>query len=70
MKYFLLLFLLTSPVMAQEESKEEVSPFEVCLQEVRLRGGDAWAARNKRIPTEDCCPFEAAPGESVWCDEE
>ena len=65
MKYFILLFLFASPAIAQEE----VSQFEVCLQEVRLRGGDAWAARNKRIPTEDCCPFEAAPGESRWCDD-
>ena len=64
MKYFILLSLFASPVIAQEE----VSPFESCLQEVRLRGGDAWAARNKRIPTEDCCPFERA-GEYAWCDD-
>ena len=64
MKYFILLFLFASPAIAQEE----VSQFEVCLQEVRLRGGDAWAARNKRIPTEDCCSSERA-GEYAWCDE-
>ncbi len=66
MKYFILLFFLASPAIAQEE----VSPFQACLREVRLRGGDAWAARNKRIPTEDCCPFEAAPGEGKWCDDD
>ena len=65
MKYFILLFLFSSPAIAQEE----VSPFEACLQEVRLRGGDAWAARNKRIPTEDCGPFDRA-GEWASCDEE
>ena len=65
MKYFILLFLFASPAIAQEE----VSQFEVCLQEVRLRGGDAWAARNKRIPTEHCSPSERA-GEWAWCDEE
>ena len=65
MKYFILLFFLASPAIAQEE----VSPFEACLQEVRLRGGDAWAARNKRIPTVDCCPFERA-GEYSWWDED
>ncbi len=65
MKYFILLFFLASPAIAQEE----VSQYQVCVDEVRSRGGDAWAARNKRIPTEDCCPFERA-GELVWCDED
>ena len=60
----MLLFFLASPAIAQEE----VSPFEACLQEVRLRGGDAWAARHAGTPN-SCCEFER-DGEFAWCDEE
>ena len=69
MKYFILIFLLASPVIAQEEQPR--SEYQQCLTEVRLRGGDAWAASRIELPSENCCPAEFDERDMLrWCDEE
>ena len=59
--YILISFALVVPITTDESS------FEACLDEVRLRGGDAWAARNPRLPSEDCCPYKRAEDDLDWC---
>ena len=42
--------------------------FDACLADVRSRGGDAWAARHIRLPSEDCCPYATSDDRYQWCD--
>ena len=59
MKYLIPLFFLASPALA-----EDLSPFDVCLQEVRSSGGCAHEARKVGTPN-SCCAHERNP-EGQW----
>ena len=70
MNYFVLLFLLASPVIAQQQQEEQPrSEYQQCLTEVRLRGGDAWAASRIELPSENCCPAKFDERDIFrWCE--
>ena len=69
MNYFVLLFLLVSPVIAQQQEEQPRSEYQQCLTEVRLRGGDAWAASRIELPSEDCCPAKFDERDIFrWCE--